>query len=245
MVIGGAVGGVVGLLCDQWFPGLIGHTGSFVLVGMAGFFAAAGKAPISTLVMVSEMTGNYRMIVPALWVSALAFLLSRSFKLYRSQVDTRIESGAHRHELNVDLLADTRVQELIEEGSLETEIECVTPTTPLHRIVALFARTTQHYFPVVDEDGRMVAILSANDVRMMVEDREVGAVVIASDIAVTDVVTLTPDTDLEAALQRFVALDVDALPVVDPADRGRMLGMLSRRDIIRAYNRARERFLRA
>ncbi len=244
MIIGGSVGGVVGLLCQRWFEGLIGDTGSFVLVGMAGFFAAAGKAPISTIVMVSEMTGNYRMLVPALWVSALSFLMSQSFKLYRSQVESRLESGAHRHELNVDLLADTRVQDMIDEGSLETEIATVTPTTPLDRIVALFARTTQHYYPVVDDDGRMVAILSANDVRQMVDDRHVGAVVIASDIAVVDVVTLTPDTDLESALQRFVSLDVDALPVVDPKDPGKVLGMLSRRGLIRAYNRARERFLK-
>src|SRR5690606_33222283 len=105
MVIGGAVGGAVGLYADEWLPDVVAHPGSYALVGMAGFFAAAGKAPISTLVMVSEMTGSYRLIVPALWVSSLSFLLGRSFRLYRSQVPTRVDSDAHRHEMFADLLA--------------------------------------------------------------------------------------------------------------------------------------------
>ncbi|MBK8978408.1 MAG: chloride channel protein [Planctomycetes bacterium] len=242
MVIGGSVGGVVGLLGQRVLPDIVQQPGTYVLVGMAGFFAAAANAPISTLVMVSEMTGNYRMIVPALWVCSIAFLLGRPFKLYRSQVTSRLESGAHRHELLVDLLAGTRVQDLIEQGALETDIVTVRDTMPLDEIVRLFSRTEQHYFPMLDEEGEMVGIVSANDVRHMIEDRDVGAFVIASDIAAFDVVTLTPKTDLDAALQRFVSLDVAELPVVDPDDRRKVLGMLSRRVLIRAYNEAKARF---
>jgi CIC family chloride channel protein len=242
MVIGGAVGGTVGVLGEDWFPDIVAHPGSYALVGMAGFFAAAGKAPISTLVMVSEMTGNYRLIVPALWVSALAFLLGRPFKLYRSQVPTKVDSDAHRHELFVDLLADTRVQRLIDDGLLQTGIATVHEATPLDGIVHLFAHTTQHYFPVVDDAGRMVAVLSANDVRRFIEDLHVGQSVIASDLANPDVVVLHPSTDLETALQRFVSLDVEALPVVAPDDGSRVLGLLSRRELIRHYQAVREDF---
>lgn len=242
MVIGGAVGGTVGVVGEQWFPDIVNHPGSYALVGMAGFFAAAGKAPISTLVMVSEMTGNYRLIVPALWVSALAFLLARPFKLYRSQVPTRVDSDAHRHELFVDLLANTRVAQLMEDGRLDVDIERVHEAMPLDALVHLFAGTTQHYFPVVDDSGAMVAILSANDVRSFIEETHVGQSVIASDLANPDVVALKPSTDLETALNRFVTLDVDALPVVDPDEPTRVLGMLSRRDLIRHYQAVREDF---
>jgi CIC family chloride channel protein len=242
MVIGGAVGGAVGVLGDQWFPDIVAHPGSYALVGMAGFFAAAGKAPISTLVMVSEMTGNYKLIVPALWVSALAFLLGRPFKLYRSQVPTRVDSDAHRHEMFVDLLADTRIQDLIDDGLLRTDIATVPEAMPLDALVHLFAETTQHYFPVVDDEGRMVSILSANDVRRFVEDLHVGQTVIASDLAIPSVVVLRPSTDLETALKRFVSLDVESLPVVDQNDETRVLGLLSRRELIRHYQSVREDF---
>ena len=242
MVIGGTVGGSVGVFAKSMFPGVVDNPGSYALVGMAGFFAAAANAPISTLVMVSEMTGNYRMIVPALWVASLCFLLGRPFKLYRSQVPTRLESNAHQHEMFVDLLAQTTVSRLMEESATLRDFVTVNHKMPLDRLVELFGRTTQHYFPVVDEGGDMIAILSANDVRQFVTDREVGAVVIAADIANPEVVTLSPDTDLQVALQRFVTLDVDSLPVVDPAEPRRVLGMLSRRELIKSYHAMREKF---
>jgi CIC family chloride channel protein len=242
MVIGGSIGGVVGLVGKDLFPDVVHNPGSYVLVDMAGFFSAAGKAPISTLVMVSEMTGTYRLIMPALLVSALSFLLGGRVKLYRSQVASRLKSGAHQHELNVDLLAGRTVQDLIDRDLLDTDVVTVHDTMPLDEIVRLFTRTTQHHFPMTGRDGEMVGIVSANDVRQMVEDRDVGAFVIAGDIATWDLVTLRPSTDLDTALQRFVSLDVGELPVTDQEDRQKLLGMLGRRDLIRAYNEAKARF---
>jgi CIC family chloride channel protein len=95
---------------------------------------------------------------------------------------------------------------------------------------------------VVDGEGRMVSILSANDVRRFVEDLHVGQTVIAADLAVPSVVVLRPSTDLETALKRFVSLDVDSLPVVDQDDETRVLGLLSRRELIRHYQTVREDF---
>ena len=59
----------LGMLFQSLWPALVPHPTSFVVVGMAGFFAAAAKTPFSTLVMVGEMTGNYNLLLPSLWVS--------------------------------------------------------------------------------------------------------------------------------------------------------------------------------
>ncbi|MCF6285850.1 MAG: chloride channel protein, partial [Candidatus Hydrogenedentes bacterium] len=82
LVIGGAVGGVVGLTAEQVFPAADIQAGAFVIVGMAGFFAAAANTPISTIIMVSEMTGNFNLLVPSMLVCILAYLLARRFTLY-------------------------------------------------------------------------------------------------------------------------------------------------------------------
>jgi CIC family chloride channel protein len=95
MVIGGCAGGALGLALHHYVPLLVPHPASFVIVGMAGFFAAAAKTPLSTLVMVSEMTGNYNLLLPALWVCTLSFLLSDRQSLYREQVVDRLASPAH------------------------------------------------------------------------------------------------------------------------------------------------------
>ena len=68
MVIGGCGGGALGIVLHRLWPALVPHPASFVIVGMAGFFAAAAKTPFSTLVIVSEMTGNYNLLLPTLWV---------------------------------------------------------------------------------------------------------------------------------------------------------------------------------
>ena len=86
MVIGGCGGGALGIALHHLWPGLVPNPASFVIVGMAGFFAAAAKTPFSTLIIVSEMTGGYHLLLPALWVCVLAFLLSDEKSIYSAQM---------------------------------------------------------------------------------------------------------------------------------------------------------------
>jgi CIC family chloride channel protein len=95
MVIGGCAGGAVGIMLERVAPGLVAHPATYVIVGAAGFFSAAAKTPFSTLVMVSEMTGSYNLLLPALWVCALAFLLSDQQSIYSEQVVDRGASPVH------------------------------------------------------------------------------------------------------------------------------------------------------
>ena len=67
-----------------------------MLVGMAGFFAAAAKTPFSTIIIVSEMTGGYSLLLPSLWVCTLAFVLSDVQSIYSAQVESRSRSPAHQ-----------------------------------------------------------------------------------------------------------------------------------------------------
>jgi CIC family chloride channel protein len=92
MVIGGCGGGALGVLFNHLWPGLVPHPASFVIVGMAGFFAAAAKTPFSTIIIVSEMTGGYFLLLPSLWVCTIAFILSDEQSIYSSQKASR----AHR-----------------------------------------------------------------------------------------------------------------------------------------------------
>jgi CIC family chloride channel protein len=97
MVIGGCCGGALGLALDHIAPGIAPHPACFVMVGMAGFFAAAAKTPFSTIVMVSEMTGNYNLLLPTLWVCSLSFLLSEPHSIYSEQAPNLALSPVHRH----------------------------------------------------------------------------------------------------------------------------------------------------
>jgi len=96
MVIGGCGGGALGILFHRAWPGLVPHPASYVILGMGGFFAAAAKTPFSTLIIVSEMTGSYHLLLPAIWVCIISFMLSDEHSLFRSQVENRAASPAHR-----------------------------------------------------------------------------------------------------------------------------------------------------
>src|SRR6185369_2980232 len=96
MVIGGCGGGALGTMLHAVWPEAVPHPATFVILGMAGFFAAAAKTPFSTIIIVSEMTGDYKLLLPALWVVTIAFLVSDEEPLYRAQVKSRALSPAHQ-----------------------------------------------------------------------------------------------------------------------------------------------------
>lgn len=235
MVIGGTLGGAVGLLAHRWMPDVVTQPGAFVAVGMAGFFSAAANTPISTLVMVSEMTGNYQLLLPALWVCAIAYLLARRWTLYRHQVPTRLQSPAHRGAILGAMLGSMRVHEAIGERVVRT----VRDNAPLDEVIRACMRSSQSSFPVVDEAGDMTGVLTLDQLRQFLDERDAGAAVIAHDLAAPPRELLEPGDDLDQALRLLMALEVDELPVVDPARPRRVIGMLSRRDIIAAYARRR------
>ena len=93
------------------WPGLVPHPASFVIVGMAGFFAAAAKTPFSTIIIVSEMTGGYHLLLPSLWVCTLSFILSDKQSIYASQVESRSLSPAHQGSYVRQVLAKVRVSQ--------------------------------------------------------------------------------------------------------------------------------------
>lgn len=231
MVIGGGVGGAVGIACNQW--GMVENPGTFVIVGMCGFFAGAAKTPISTIIMVTEMTGSYKLLLPAMWVCGLTFLLSGRWALYQKQVPHRALSPAHRGEYQVALLESMTVADVYE----PTKVETVPADTPLHDIVQLLVHSREDYFPVVDAEQRFVGIFSAHDVRQFTFEAAMQHLAIAADVMTSPPITITPKDDLHAALEKFDITKLDELPIVDASDGNKLLGRLRRREIGRAYTK--------
>lgn len=236
MVIGGCLGGATGKLLAAGVPQLVTNPASFAVVGMAGFFAGCARAPFSTILMVTEMTGSYQLLLPTMWVSTLCFLIMRPWTLYEKQVPTRLESPAHRGDFIIDVLEGMQVKDVYQKNR---KIHTVYEGASLDSIVHMLAKNSQRYFPVVDRDNKLVGIFSAEDVRSYLYDDTLWKIANARDIMVTKVITVTPDDDLNAALTKFTALNIDDLPVVSPDDSQTILGILRRKETIAAYNRIR------
>ena len=99
-----------------------------------------------------------------------------------------------------------------------------------------FAKTKQHYFPVMDQNGRLNGIFSSTDIRGVLFSQEIEDLVVMQDIATSDIILTSPAEDLNTVLQKFTQKNIDSLPVVEEDDHGILIGMLTRRDVISFYN---------
>ena len=232
MVIGGCAGAAVGRCFHQLLPALVTQPQAYAVVGMAGFFAGAARAPISTIIMVTEITSNYQLLLPTLWVATLCFLFGSHTTLYRKQVSSRVDSPAHHGDFVIDVLEGIHVEDVYQRNR---KLMKVPEGMTLRGIVHSLAMTQQRYFPVVDDEDKMVGIFSAEDVRSYLYDEAIWQLANARDVMTTRIVTVSPEEDLNSALRKFTALNVDELPVVDETDA--LLGMLRRKEAIAAYNR--------
>lgn len=92
---GGSLGAAVGMMLNCLWPNMGIQPSSFALVGMAGFLASCNRIPLAATVMVSEISGNYQLVLPAMWVCCISFWLNNGWSLYRSQVHNRDASPVH------------------------------------------------------------------------------------------------------------------------------------------------------
>lgn len=233
IVIGGAMGGAVGKIFHMLIPTIVTHPGSFVIVGMAGFFTAVSNTPISTIIFVSEMTNSYHLLLPSLLVCSLCYLLAKRWTIFENQVKSRIDSPAHAGEFMMDILQTMKVEDLT---SLIKDVRCVNEDMPFSEFKKIFQTTKQHYFPVMDSRGNFSGIFSSTDIREVIFTSHLEDLVVMKDIMISDIIITTPSEDLNTVLLKLTQKNIDALPVVNEKDHGAFLGLIYRRDIISHYN---------
>jgi CIC family chloride channel protein len=229
--VGGVLGALLGSLLVATGIGNFDESllQALVPVGMAGVLAAGMRTPLAAMVMVTEMTGSYGLIVPLMIVCMSAYVVGRRYGLNREQLRTSADSPAHAADGLIHILESWRVGDLMEKDPLSVE-----PRTSLGEMVKMVRPATRPVFAVVDR-GVLVGVVSLPDIERVVSESDSTflATVIAADIMTTQVTTVTPDDDVYEVLNRFRATRHDVLPVVGPS-RQRWLGMLSRRAIFDA-----------
>jgi CIC family chloride channel protein len=232
MVIGGCGGGALGAILHQAWPWLVPHPASFVLVGMAGFFAAAAKTPFSTMIIVSEMTGGYHLLLPSLWVCTIAFILSDKQSIYSSQIESRSLSPAHQGSYVRLALANVRVSKFLSTKELPLALN---PQDSLASVTARLSSAKYSVLPVVDAQNRLLGIVSLEEVYLASQSPDLASLFMAEDLMRNDIEPLTPLDTLDRALELFVENDLLTLPVVSSLIDRLVVGTVSRFDISSAY----------
>jgi CIC family chloride channel protein len=235
VVIGGALSGAFGLVAARLFPWMHIQPGAFAMVGMAGFFAAAANTPISTIIMVSEMTGNYRLLVPSMWVCIIAYLLVRRDALYERQIESRFDTPVHLGNMMEAVLTRIKVSDAISHHRTRPMFS-VPPDTTLKDLIRYFADLEQSSFPVVDKQGQLLGIVKGRELRtLLTADDATEQTLIAAEIA-RPPATVTPDDSLLTAIRRMESNALEEVIVVDARRPAHLLTMLSHHNIISAYH---------
>jgi CIC family chloride channel protein len=232
MVIGGCGGGALGVFLHGLWPELVPHPATFVILGMAGFFAAAAKTPFSTLIIVSEMTGDYQLLLPALWVCTIAFLVSDGQPLYQAQVESRSRSPAHQGSYVREVLAGLRVAPFLK---ADGEFPFLRPRDTLATIIERFGGLADPVLPVLDEEKRLLGVVVLEEVHLAAQTAHARSWLLAADLMRPLPRPLRPEDRLDEAMELFVEADLLALPVSD--GDGRVVGLVRRSDVAQAYLR--------
>ncbi|MFT5200494.1 MAG: CIC family chloride channel protein [Planctomycetota bacterium] len=230
LAIGALVGAGVGAIAHTMVPGI--EPGALALVGMGGFFAGVAKTPIASVVMVSEMTGGYQMLAPLMLVAVIHTLLSNRWTLYKSQVASPINSPAHAGDFVIDVLQSMKVVDVLGEIRQPTLIhEDVT----LRGAMRIVAESHETHFPVIDDEG-LVGIFSLTDLRRIFLEEAITDMVIVGDFMSDQVVTVRLDDSLHDVQRIMTRKQVSAVPVVDADNPRKVLALLERNAVGKAYN---------
>lgn len=230
LAIGAITGSIFGGLLHGAWPHLTEASGAYALVGMGAVTAAVTHAPITLVLMLFEMTGNYQVILPLLLALSVAGVVSaalRSESLYTIELKER--GLYHERREGQMVLYDVKVADLMREG----EVETIRPDAPFSELAERFLKQRVQEVFVVDAEGRYHGVVDLLDIRGLLREHQHDLKV--CDVECRTVVTLRPEQSIAAVLPLFFRADMDELPVLDAEQH--LLGILRDRDVIGAYDR--------
>jgi CIC family chloride channel protein len=231
LAIGGLCGGAFGRAAELLLHDPRLQPGAFALVGMGVFYGGIAHVPLSALVLVCELAGNYDLLVPLMLTQGIAFVALRRRGLYEAQVGTLRDSPVHRDALLLSALQGLRVADVMTVGAAPAVFEPQTPLPTMLERASVAER--QEVFPVL-ADGKMVGLVSSGALRVGTAQLEDARWALAADLMQAPV-SVAPEDDLRTAAERMLSRGLRALPVL--SDDGRLLCLVGESELTGLYLR--------
>ena len=234
LFIGAMVGTAFGSSVHFIFPTLSASAETYSVVGMGAVAGAVMQAPLTNILMLFELTNDYTLILPIMATCIAASYTYQRFTKHSIYMQNLLNKGINiRHGREASIMNSIKVQDV-----MSTDITTIAQEMPFRKILETISYSKNFYFPVLDNRGDMTGILSFSDIREVIFEEQLGDLLVAGELANTKVYSLTPQQNLNEAMEIFSQLDVDQLPVVRSEDKLKVIGMLSRGDMMASYNRA-------
>ncbi|MEO8396965.1 MAG: chloride channel protein, partial [Chloroflexota bacterium] len=232
LFVGVMLGGAFGKIIDSFFPvGAVSDSRAYAIAGMAAVMAGVVRAPITAIMLVFEVTNDYRLILPIMLATVTCVFVAELM-----QKDGLYAHGLARSGIRLQQTRDIDVM-----GALSVSDAMIAPAPviradqPLVDLRDGLRKSKAHGLVVVDDQNKVVGIATLSDLRQAYEEGKGDSKV--GEMCVKDVVTTTPDEPLWRAMRNMGQRAIERLPVIDPVTC-EPLGVLTRNGIMRAYNEA-------
>jgi len=230
LYVGGIVGFVFAYSKNQLgfhIPLPLAH---FTLVAMCGVMAGVQHAPLSAIFLIAEITGGYELFVPLMFVSAIAYITTTYFQKDSLYVMQLKEKGRQLPESKdqqlLDLITITHV--------IERDLIPIHPDAKLRDLIDLVKISKRNIFPVVDEKEVLRGIITLDDIRDIMFDRQKQEAVSISELMHSPPEILLDTENMQKAMEKFEASGAWNLPVIA---EGRYIGFVSKSRIFNAYRK--------
>ena len=228
---GAMLGGAYGTAANIFFPGVTAEPGAYAMVGMGAVFAGTARAPFTAILILFEITRDYSLILPLMFACVLSDVMSSA--LYPESIFTeglRRKGFKIRKGREVDVMSSMLVKD-----AMVSHVQTVSEEKNVGTLISLMQASRHAGFPVLDSKGKLSGIVTLSDLRSKVKYGEIDKKI--GDIASRGIEVAYPDESLDIVLNRLAVKDIGRLPVVDRQDKTKLLGLITRSDIVNSYNK--------
>jgi CIC family chloride channel protein len=238
LFMGAMLGYFFGTFIHFYFPEITASPGAYALVAMGGLVAGTTRAPITAIIIVFELTNDYRIILPLMITCIMSMIVSS--KLSRESIYTLklvLRNIGLKEGMETNIMESIYVKNVYRK-----EFEAINASDNFSQIVNRVIQGKVTDFPVINADEQVSGMISIHDIKDYLYEKEsLQNLLIAGDISNTNFETLATDDSCQTALDKFRKYSYEGLPVVDKLNSGKLLGIIWRRDIQDAYDREIER----
>lgn len=206
----------------------------FVLVGMGAVLGGINSIPIAAILIIFEMTKDYSFILPLMLAVVISTMIVQL--VLRGSIHTK---HLEQEGFNISSGRETNIlRSLTVEEAMSPNILILKENTPLPKLVSLFMehKTSQCY--TVDEKSKLTGVITENELRPIIQEYEnLKHFMVAKDLSNPNITTVSANMDLDSVMSRFSKENRDEFPVASANDPNTLIGVISRQNVIDAYNK--------